>query len=316
MAMSRFLQTHNEKFIRLGGVLMLTAPVVNIVFSIATSHFPDPWSKPALVVFFRSVSIVDWMLSVSSLVVGGLMLKGRRSSWLMVLLILAVHTAVGAIFFARDYKASPLQAVLSLVTNIGIFSLVYWQEFRQTVARPLSGAASTLVEASRATLSSAQWSHGAGQVVGQNTGHNTGHNIGQIVIAGDIAKNLPLGSPAVQSKKRLRVEATDSGAWAEVVGYDKGTVRLRRTGAQLPRGLEKAIIEFSLPDGKSFRAKLSSVVGDEYVFSSLDLSASSGRSVAVGGATVAGFGVQANSDGVAAHSANSDFLENWSRKTG
>lgn len=128
---NRLLQ--REKFIRIGGALLLISPFGNFLMSIAPSpQIPDPWSAHGLWVFTKSVTWGTWALYASSLVVGALMLKGRRSSWVFVLVVLGWYIVMNGLHFRHEVKVSGLLSpLLQLLTNIGLFGLVYVQEFHQ-----------------------------------------------------------------------------------------------------------------------------------------------------------------------------------------
>jgi len=131
MASHSFLQ--REKFIRFGGALLLISPFGNFLMSLTPSpQIPDPWSAHGFWLFTQSVTWGTWALYGSSLVVGAQMLKGRRSSWVFVLVVLGWYIIMNGLHFRHEVKVSGLfSPLLQLLTNLGLFALVYTQEFHQ-----------------------------------------------------------------------------------------------------------------------------------------------------------------------------------------
>jgi hypothetical protein len=131
MNSNKFL--HREKYIRIGGVLLLLSPIFNFLMSFAVTHNTSRgWSFAILWILLRSMTWTSWGLSLSSMIVGATMLKGRRSTWAFVLLVLGFYVIWDCVHFTRDARDSGyIQPILALAINCGLFGLVYLQEFHQ-----------------------------------------------------------------------------------------------------------------------------------------------------------------------------------------
>lgn len=124
-----------EKVIRFSGLLMMISPFANFFLSvIPVQNVGDKTSLPVLMYLAKSISMTHWILWAGSFVVGSMMLKGRRSSWISVLVILGLFIVFDFWHLKRDLVRGWEQPVISITANLLIFILVYVQEFRQSSA--------------------------------------------------------------------------------------------------------------------------------------------------------------------------------------
>ncbi len=125
---------HREKYIKIGGGLMLASPFFNFALTVFMSkNVLQRYGMHGLSMVAQNISIVNWALYASSVVIGLMMLKGRRASWAFVLVVLGIYIMRNSITFSHDTRNGYLQPVLAMIINITIFVLVYIQEFHQQV---------------------------------------------------------------------------------------------------------------------------------------------------------------------------------------
>lgn len=123
----------DERYIRMAGFLLLLSPFANFFVSVAAaSASPQNLTVPQLWVAFINVSAITWVMRVLRVVVGILMIRGKASAWIPVMAILGFTIAYNLMTFKRDYSISPMQAILSIATNVFFFLLVFRAEFRIT----------------------------------------------------------------------------------------------------------------------------------------------------------------------------------------
>lgn len=127
-----------EKFIRFSGVVMMISPFINFALSIApVQNVGDKTTLPVLWSLAKSINSIHWLLWAASFVVGTMMLKGRRSSWISVLAILGIFIVFDFLNLKKNLARGWEQPLTSIAFNLFIFILVYVQEFRQSSqARP------------------------------------------------------------------------------------------------------------------------------------------------------------------------------------
>jgi hypothetical protein len=133
-----------EAYIRYAGILLTLSPIGNFLWSSALSGIYHWWHPHVLLMIMKSVSGVLWFLWVSAFIAGLQMLKGKRSSWTFTLCIIGMNVVFGIITFKRDIQMGWFQPALSLLINIGLFGLIYTQEFHQRLERNLMAARAKL----------------------------------------------------------------------------------------------------------------------------------------------------------------------------
>lgn len=144
----------DERYIRMAGFLLLMSPFANFFVSVAAaSASPQSLTLPQLWMAFVNVSAITWIMRVLRVVVGLLMIRGKASAWVPVMAILGFTIAYNLMTFKRDYSVSPMQAVLSLATNVFFFLLVFRAEFRitQEINNKIKAARARKAEAQRAS---------------------------------------------------------------------------------------------------------------------------------------------------------------------
>ena len=234
MNSNKFL--HREKYIRIGGVLLLLSPIFNFLMSFALTHNTSRgWSFGILWILLRSMTWTSWGLSLSSMIVGAIMLKGRRSTWAFVLLVLGFYLIWDCIHFTRDARDSGYtQPILALAINCGLFVLVYLQEFHQ-------------------------------QMYGVPTA-KTAEPVSQ---PAPQAQPAPAPQPPVVLKSPIRVDFEGVGPWARITSISKQEVRMQSLYGTYPQGLESFTVELQLQDGSILRARFSGMENQDFVFKCL-----------------------------------------------
>ena len=133
-----------EAYIRYAGILLTLSPIGNFLWSSALSGIYHWWRPHVLGMIMKNVSGMLWFLWGSAFLAGLLMLKGKRSSWTFTLCIIGMNVVFGIITFKRDIQMGWFQPALSLLINIGLFGLIYTQEFHQRFERNLMSARARL----------------------------------------------------------------------------------------------------------------------------------------------------------------------------
>lgn len=123
----------DQRYIRMAGFLLVISPFANFFVSVAAaSSSPNSLTVPMLWYAFVNVSALAWIMRALKVIVGLLMIRGKSSAWIPVMAILGFTIAYNLMTFKRDYSVSPMQAILSLLTNVVFFLIVFRAEFRVT----------------------------------------------------------------------------------------------------------------------------------------------------------------------------------------
>lgn len=123
---------HNERVIQASGLILMFSPLANFVLSVLPVAIPGKWTLSGILILAQGVSLGHWVLWCASFFVGALMLKGRRSSWVFVLLILGCFIIFEFLNFRKSLQRGWWQPMLSMLANLFVFGAVYLQEFRQS----------------------------------------------------------------------------------------------------------------------------------------------------------------------------------------
>jgi hypothetical protein len=123
---------HREQTIRAAGVLFMLAPFANLFMMVWVAQVPNKWTFPILWEFVKAGTVIQWVMQLATLIVGFMMLKGRRASWMPVLAILFVFIGHGVLTFKQQQARVGITIpIVSMLINISLFVLVYWQEYWQ-----------------------------------------------------------------------------------------------------------------------------------------------------------------------------------------
>jgi hypothetical protein len=126
-----------ESYIRKAGILLVLSPFGNFLWSASFTNLHHWWYPHALWLIAKGVSGVLWFLWSSAFLAGLMMLKGKRSSWTFTLCIIGMNIVFGIMCYKRDIQAGAFQPTLSLLINLGLFALIYSQEFHQRLEKKL-----------------------------------------------------------------------------------------------------------------------------------------------------------------------------------
>ena len=244
-----------EKIIRMGGVLMLASPVANFIITVASlpPSVQNRWSLLQLGRLASTIPATQFALWIVSFVVGGLMLKGRRTSWLSVIVFLGVFIVYNLMHLKSDMQSGALQPILSLATNLALFVLVYMQEFRQinelqaqeaaAQASMASGASATLdpvfgatVKSKPATAKKKKVSKAPPQKAPPKPNDPTVTGKSGSVGA------LPTLGTAGDTASNVMVDMRGHGPWADVVKVTESEILMRCRG-EVPERIETEPVE-------------------------------------------------------------------------
>ena len=235
MSANKFL--HREKYIRLGGILLLVSPIFNFLMSFALTHQTSRgWSFDVLWRVIKLMTWTSWALSLSSILVGGIMLKGRRSTWAFVLLVLGFYVIWDCVHFTRDMRDGGIaQPILALAINCGLFGLVYLQEFHQQMYG----------------LPTVETAVAPTQVAAPS----------QVPVAAP-SRPVPLRNP-------VRVDFEGVGPWAQITSISNEEIRMQSLYGTYPQGLESFAVELKLQDGSIVRAQFAGMDNQDFIFKCL-----------------------------------------------
>lgn len=122
MVVVKFLE--RKDVIRWFGIALILAPFFNKVLSVAMlSHVSNPFNFRLIGAAFASESNFDHALSIASLIIGILMLKGTTKAWRYVLVLLGAYIAQQTLHLGQDIKGHWLVGFIYLL-NLGVFIFI------------------------------------------------------------------------------------------------------------------------------------------------------------------------------------------------
>src|SRR5689334_10807698 len=121
---------HREQVIRFAGLMLMLSPFANVFLTIAATNIANKWTFIFLNEFLAGMTLIQWAMLIGNFVVGSLMIKGRRKSWMPVLVMLFIFIAHG-VFRYNSAETGKTLRIATLVINIALFALVYYQEYWQ-----------------------------------------------------------------------------------------------------------------------------------------------------------------------------------------
>lgn len=226
MAAQKLLR--RERVIQLFGLLFLLSPFINFVVTVMTLNLYHKWSAPALFWVAKKISFSEWGLWLGDLILGSMMIKGRRASWLFVLILLSLFILYDGYYFLSDIRSGWFMPTLSLVLNIGMFALIYSQEFYQISHRP----------------------HFQEQPQSPPM---------------PVARNLEAVSQKVNPSSSIVVDFEGVGPWAVLVSADQSRLKLRALHPP-PERIEIRPIEVAFGSQFTFPIRFVEKSGQEYAF--------------------------------------------------
>ena len=123
---------HNERIIQLAGLGMILSSFGNFILSLLVKVSFEKLSYGTITHFISNLSKGHIFLWSASFLLGIYMLKGRRNSWISVLVVLVIFIVFELMHLRANLKGGSIQPYLSLLMNLTIFMVVYAQEFKQT----------------------------------------------------------------------------------------------------------------------------------------------------------------------------------------
>lgn len=260
---------HRERYIRIGGILLLASPFFNFTLTVAMSNgVLGRYGWRGVWMVAQNISAINWALYASSVVIGLIMMKGRRSSWVFVLVVLGIYIMRNSLTFSKDTRNGYLQPVLAMIINIGIFALVYIQEFHQQVygLPPENPADAELPE----PVASPVLAKPLAKPPVEPSFSLKPKPLVQPVMA---PPPTPDPGPGISFRLPMYVDFQGLGTWAQLTSISESEIRMRGVSSSFPEGIDTKPVELKLPTGKTHfkvRARLAKRIGDEYVFSILN----------------------------------------------
>ncbi len=122
MVVVKFLE--RKDVIRWFGIALLLAPFFNKVLSVSMlSNVKNPFNFRLIAAAFASESTFDHALSIASLIIGLLMLKGTTKAWRYVLVLLGGYIVQQTMHLGQDIKGHWVVGVIYLI-NISVFIFI------------------------------------------------------------------------------------------------------------------------------------------------------------------------------------------------
>ena len=122
MVVVKFLE--RKDVIRWFGIALILAPFFNKVLSVAMlSNVKNPFNFRLIGAAFASESAFDHALSIASLIIGVLMLKGTSKAWRYVLVLLGSYLVQQTMHLGQDIKGHWFVGVIYLI-NLGVFIFI------------------------------------------------------------------------------------------------------------------------------------------------------------------------------------------------
>ena len=250
----RLLQ--RERIIQVAGFFLMVSPFFNFfVPYFFLEGLPNKWAFATLWQVARAGSLVMWLLSAANIVIGFMMLKGRRASWLSVLIVLGFFIVYGMATLKRDMKSGWVQPVTLVLINMGLFALIYSQEFYQIRQMEALAEKMARLRAQTAQAPSASAPSPPEEASG--------------LFSFSSVSNEPLIPPKATAQSQVfkapLVEMDGLGAWARVLEIDSSKI-LMRALKQPPDFIRKKAVEISLGYGLVVRVRWVATTGSIYEF--------------------------------------------------
>jgi hypothetical protein len=261
---------HREQVIRFAGLLFMIAPFANILTVIMASNQVNRWSFVFLLDLFKAGSWLQWLMQLASLVVGFMMLKGRRETWMPVLAVLFTFIVYGVFKYKEMAKTGWVLPALALAINISLFLLVYYQEYWQITyghlkqkLKPAAGAniqnqsmrPSDMLRPIRDEKSSVGFPGTFAQIVPEAVVELKQH-LPQAHIPPRFDLSLLIG---------LSIEFEGVGPWAYIEGATDNEIHLE-IFANSPEGIDSRKVEIPISDAGILQFRLTSKAGSKAAF--------------------------------------------------
>ncbi len=258
---------------RIAGFFLLLSPFLNFLVSYAAlPGGADHWQFKQIIASFMVATGMPWVLRISKFIVGLLMVRGKSSAWLPVLVILAVTIAYNFLTFSHDFQISKTQTLVSLVTNVLLFGFILRAEVR--INRELEERVKT-ARAARATApkqtnpaSAIAAAEAVAMPVKKEIAGNPRPQREAKKIVDEIVPVAPSKAPVVHEvifRKGTLVDFEGFGKFAEIIYCREDELWLRSTG-ELPHDITKREVILDSSDGKAhLRLKFHSQQGKEII---------------------------------------------------
>jgi len=223
--------------IRAFGIALVIAPVVNTLVKMSMIiNLPNPWSWPVFWKTLQSGSVINQILYVATVLIGLMMLQGKRSVWKFVLILLGGYN----LLMISEFRTVNYTAVtwVFFIVNVAAFLFV----------------ADQLVWKIEAPEPKAKAPTPNPQVSPQQH-----------------AAPKPVQRVVPKVRKKILFQFDDSGPWGQLMGISSEGIHIRGI-TEPPPGIGYREIEISLADGVTLRTRLASRKEKDYFFDHKSLS--------------------------------------------
>ncbi len=254
-----------ERTIQVGGVLFLLSPFCNLMLIAAVQKRTDIWNWKGLSAVATHLPLSYWLLNLGSLVIGAMMVKGRRSSWSLVLALLGLFIIYNSFSFTADARTALPQAVIAMIINVAIFILVYVQEFHQQVTAYVPSPKMPSLQTPKFgwVLPKPAWPKVTDWVPRPAAP-------AQVLAESDFQPTPHLGV-LVTVRLPILVNFQGLGPWAKIVKINGDEILMRSLSNTYPPGLESWLCELRFEELQStVQARLVRQLGSEFVFKILN----------------------------------------------
>ncbi len=122
MVVVKFLE--RKDVIRWFGIALILAPFFNKVISVSLlTNVGNPFNFRLIMAALATESLYDHALSVSSIIIGVLMVRGATLAWKYVLILLGAYIGQQTLNLGQNIKSNGLVGIIYLL-NIGVFIFI------------------------------------------------------------------------------------------------------------------------------------------------------------------------------------------------
>jgi hypothetical protein len=272
---------HREQVIRFAGFMMLLSPFANVFLTIMDINLPNKWTMSFFMDFARSQTLLHWLMQLGNIVVGSMMLKGRRPNWIPVLAMLFVFIAHGVLKYKTATISGKFIPTAALLTNIALFLLVYYQEYWQITHGHIQKLKPSLPKfipkpSVSETVEPIHLPPVAAQKAATPGFPGTMAEVLPKAVV-ELKPHLPIAPmpppPPIPEEPQfdlsfltgLVIDFEGIGPWGYIDSATENEIRLE-VFAAMPEGLDKKKVEIPLADAGILQFRMSNISGNKVVF--------------------------------------------------
>lgn len=251
-----------KEVIRGFGVALVIAPFVNTIVKMALiKNLPNPWTWTIFWKTLQTGSLLNQILYVATVMIGVVMLQGKRSVWKLVLVLLGGYNLMMIMDF-RSVNHTSMTWVF-FVINIGAFLFVADQlVWKIQVPEKKANASAKPTLAPEAPLAAVPPTAPPKAWVDPD---KTDLIVEPAKPAMQAAAPKPAQRTIPQVRKKILFQFDDNGPWGQLMGISSEGIHIRGL-SEPPPGIGTREIEITLAEGVKLRTRLASRHEQDYFF--------------------------------------------------